>query len=446
VQLGRRGEALTIGAGLAAIVGLNALLGWVGGEPARRLASALGVAFLLGGALLLSRDRRAFPVRTVLVGLALQIALALIVLRSPVGRPVFETAGLLFKKLMDFSLAGASFVFGGLSGPTWSSGFIFAIQLFAIIVFMGTLSRVLYYLGIMQLVVRAMAWVMRRLMRASGAESLAAAANVFVGMVEAPLMARPYVPGMTTSELFCVMTAGMATVAGSVMAFYADMLKGTLGGYESAAAHLLTASVMSAPAAVLVAKVMLPETGRPATLDSAAVPASEEGDSAPINVMDAAARGALEGMNLALSVVGMLVAFVALVEMANALVSWATFGRLSFQTLLGYLCSPVAIGMGLPPSEAVRAGMLIGEKTVLNEAVAYRHLAELTEPLSARSALVMTYALCGFANFGSVAIMIAGVGGMAPNQRPNLARLGLASIASGSIAAFMTGCLVGALG
>lgn len=443
---GGKAESFIIGAGLVGLVGLNALLCSIGVQWVARVANALGVIFLLGLALLLSSDRRKFPVRTVLVGLALQVTLALLVLRSPIGKAAFETVGTIFKKIMDFSMAGARFVFGNLPDAGSSWGFIFAIQLFAIIVFMGTLSRVLYYLGVMQLIVRAMAWVMRRLMRASGAESLAAAANVFVGMVEAPLMARPYVPGMTRSELFCVMTAGMATVAGSVMAFYASMLGPVLGGYELAAAHLLTASLMSAPAAVLVAKVMVPETEIPATLDASVAPVAEEKDSAPINVMDAAARGALEGLQLALSVVGMLVAFVALVEMANAIIGWLSFGRLSFQTLLGYACAPLAIGMGIPPGEAMRAGMLIGEKTVLNEAVAYRHLAELAEPLSPRCALVMSYALCGFANFGSVAIMIAGIGGMAPSRRQDLARMGLASIASGSIAAFMTGCIVGVLG
>jgi len=307
----------------------------------------------------------------------------------------------------------------------------------------------LYYLGWLQWLVRGMAWLMRRVMRASGAESLAAAANVFVGMVEAPLAIRPYVAGMTRSELFCVMTAGMATVAGTVMAFYASILEGS-GILPNAAGHLLTASVMSAPAAILVAKTLVPETETPATLDADVMPALEEGDEAPVNLMDAAAQGGSEGMRLGIAVTGLLMAFVALVYAANAILGAATGlvtdEPLTFQALVGWAGAPLAMGMGIPASEAVAAGQLIGTKTVLNELLAYQELAGMAQTLSPHTARVLSYGLCGFANFGSLAIMIAGIGGIAPDKRPELARLGLLSIAAGALAGFMTGCWAGLLG
>jgi len=442
----RRWKTL-VAVGVAAILGANVLLGSLGGAWLR-VTSFLGLAFLLGLALLMSADLRRLPVRAILVGLGLQVALGLLVLRTPVGWPVFGAMAKVFEKIVEATRAGAIFVFGDLAGDVPKFGFVLAFQVLTIIVFIGALSRMLYHWGILQQVVKGLAWLMRRVMRASGAESLAAGANVFVGMVEAPLMVRPYVAGMTRSELFTVMTAGMATVAGSVMAAYVGMLRGSFLG-ESAGGHLLTASLMSAPAAILIAKIMIPETETPATLDIDLVPNIDEGDETPVNVMDAAARGAGEGLKLALSVGGMLVAFVGLVAMANIILGAVSGGHLTFQRLAGWAFSPVALGMGLPLDDALRAGTLMGEKTVLNEFIAYEHLArEMTADagwVSSHASLVMSYALCGFANFGSVAIMIAGIGGIAPNQRPNLARLGLLSIVSGSLAAFMTGCMVGFL-
>jgi CNT family concentrative nucleoside transporter len=446
-------ETLAIAGGVAAILAVNTGLGLVGEEWSARLASFLGIAFLLGLALLMSADRRRIPLRTVLVGLGLQLAIGLLALRTPVGTYVFRGAGKVFDVIFASSGEGARFVFGPLARllpvPPFEEGgnAVMAFLALPIIIFMGALSRILYHVGILQWVVRGLAWVMRRLMRASGAESLSAGANIFVGMVEAPLTIRPYVAGLTRSELFCVMTAGMATVAGSVMAVYVSMIRGFV---PHAAGHLLTASVMSAPAAILIAKIIFPETGAPATLDAAVLPAMDEGDSKPVNVMDAAARGSLEGLKVALNVAGMLIAFIALVAMANVILGAVSGGHLTFQRLAGWILSPVALGMGIPWDEAARAGGLIGEKTVLNEWVAYTSfggmMADKVTAFSGHTALVMSYALCGFANFGSVAIMIAGVGGIAPNQRPNLARLGLLSIVSGSLAAFMTGCWAGVLG
>jgi CNT family concentrative nucleoside transporter len=323
---------------------------------------------------------------------------------------------------------------------------LFAIELVAVIIFIGALSRVLYRLGVLQWIVRGMAWVMRRLMRVSGAESLASGANVFVGMVEAPLMVRPYMARLTRSELFTVMTAGMATVAGSVMVIYIGFVEKVATIGDAAAGHLLTASLMSAPAAILIAKIIIPETEDPATLDAAVVPTVDEGDDKPVNVMDAAARGALEGMQLAISVIGMLIAFVGLVWMANRILGVVTGGYVTFDRLAGWLFAPVAAGMGIEWEDAATAGSLMGTKTVLNEFLAYMQFSGMSRDISEHTARVMSYALCGFANFGSAAIMIAGVGGIAPNQRPNLARLGLLSIVSGSLAAFMTGCWAGLLG
>jgi CNT family concentrative nucleoside transporter len=407
----------------------------------------------------MSENRRRINLRTVGVGLLLQVALALVVLWTDAGRWVFDTLGSVFSAILAWSMKGAVFVFGGqLSSGTGAVGFVLAVQLFAIIIFMGAVTRMLYYLGVLQWVVRGMAWVMRRVMRASGAESLATASNVFVGMVESALVVRPYVGKMTRSELFTIMTAGLATVAGRVMALYIAKVESFLD--TAAAGQLLTARVMSAPAAILIAKILIPETEQSVTADVGAAPVAEEPDSKPTNLMDAAVRGSLDGMQLAVSVMALLVAFVALVAMANGILGGVTgfVARnvfesdfvLTFDSLLGYLCAPFAAAMGIPWEDAFQAGALIGKKTVLNEYVAYDALAGIMQTegtrLAPRSALFMSYALCGFANFGSLGIMIAGIGGIAPGQRPRLARLGLLSIVAGSLAAFMTACLAGLLG
>ncbi len=443
---------LAIAGGVVAILAINVGLGLVGNGWSARLASFLGIGFLLGLALLMSADRRRIPIRTVLVGLGLQLALGVVLLWTDAGRAVFRGTGAAFNNVREAGLRGAQMVFRKIMpdaqpGEFFPAGSVLlAVEFAAIIIFIGALSRILYHLGLLQWIVRGMAWVMRRLMRVSGAESLSAGANIFVGMVEAPLTIRPYVARLTRSELFCVMTAGMATVAGSVMVIYVGFVQkiGAIG--DAAAGHLLTASLMSAPAAILIAKIMIPETEDPATLDSGVAPSVDEGDSKPVNVMDAAARGALEGMQLAISVIGMLIAFVGLVWMANRILGVVTGGYVTFNRLAGWLFAPVAVGMGIEWKDAATAGSLMGTKTVLNEFLAYLQFSGMSNELSEHTKLVMSYALCGFANFGSVAIMIAGVGGIAPNQRPNLARLGLLSIVSGSLAAFMTGCWAGLLG
>jgi len=445
----RAWEPFAVAGVVLALLAVNSVLGSLGGGWAARAASIVGIAFLLGIAFLMSSDRHRVEPRTVIVGLGLQFAIAFLALLTPIGTAVFTGAGRVFDVIFAVSGKGAAFVFGPVATRFPASfdskrPYVLAVTLVSVIGFMGALTRILYRLGILQRIVRAMAWLMRRVLRTSGAESLSAGANVFVGMVEAPLTIRPYVAGLTRSELFCVMTAGMATVAGTVLAVYANSLQGVFG--EAAAGHLLTASVMSAPAAIVVAKIMVPETGEPATLDADVMPAIDEGEEKPVNVMDAAARGGLEGMRLAISVVGLLIAFVALVYMANGILGALSGGHVTFDLLAGWLFSPIAIGMGIPIKDCVEAGGLMGTKTVLNELLAYEALAGKADGLTPHTARVMGYALCGFANLGSAAIMIAGIGGIAPKRRADLARMGLLSIVSGTLAAFMTGCWAGLMG
>ena len=339
--------------------------------------------------------------------------------------------------IVGYTDAGVRFVFG----PLREVGFSFALGVLPIIVFMGSLFGVLYHLGIVQVVVRVLAKGLSRTLGTSGAESLSVVAEIFLGMTEAPLLVRPYVPRMTESELFTLMVAGMATVAGSVLIAYAQMLGGEFGG------HLVTASLISAPAAILISKVMIPETGTPETFgpEGALVPRTT------VNLIDAAAEGGLAGLRLAACVGGLLVAFVALVALANDAVGWlgsfAGAPELTLQTILGWLFAPLAWLMGIPWAEAPKVGALLGVKTVLNEFLAYRDLAELLRSgaLSERSAVIASYALCGFANFGSIAILIGGVGGMAPTRRGDLARLGMRAILGGTLATCMAGCIASLL-
>jgi CNT family concentrative nucleoside transporter len=339
--------------------------------------------------------------------------------------------------IVAYTDQGVRFVFG----PLRDVGFSFALGVLPVIVFMGSLFGMLYHLGIVQAVVRLLARGLERTMGTSGAESLSTVAEVFLGMTEAPLLVRPYLARMTESELFTVMTAGMATVAGSVLIAYAQMLGGEFGG------HLVTASLLSAPAAVLVSKVMIPERGTPETLGhgGALVPRTT------VNLIDAAAEGGLAGLRLAAFIGGLLVAFVALVALANDALGWlgglAGAPGLTLQGVFGALFSPLAWLMGVPWDEARTVGGLLGTKTVLNEFLAYRELGVLVEQhaISPRSAVIASYALCGFANFGSIAILIGGVGGMAPSRRPDLARLGLRAILAGTLATCMAGCFASVL-
>jgi CNT family concentrative nucleoside transporter len=407
-------------------------------DPALRLASALGLFGLIAIAWVFSTERRVVPWRVIGWGLGLQLALALLLLRTAFGRAFFVAVNQAVVQFIGFTDAGVAFVFG----PLAEVGFSFVLDVLPIIIFMGSLFGILYHLGIVQWVVNALAKILSHTMGLSGAESLAAVANIFVGMTEAPLLVRPYLERMTRSELFAVMTTGMATIAGSVLVAYAKML-----GEGDFAGHLVTASLLSAPAGLLIAKVMVPETETPVTATGGR--ATVERSS--VNLIDAASQGALAALRLAAYVGALLVAFVALIAMLNGMVGWVGglvgFPELTLQRILGILFAPFVLLMGIPWSDAVQVGSLLGIKTVLNEFLAYRDLSALIEAgaLSPRSIVIASYALCGFANFGSLAILLGGVGGMAPSRRPDLARLGLRSILAGTLACMMTGCIAGIL-
>jgi len=406
-------------------------------DLAPRLVSALGFAAMIAIAWLASDDRRRVPWRTVAAGTTIQLALGLLLLKTFVGQLFFRAMRAIVGAFLGYTEVGVRFVFGGLV----DTGFSIFVNVLPIIIFSGCLFSVLYHLGILQRVVDLLAAVLSRTMRTSGAESLAAVANIFVGMTEAALVVQPYLERMTRSELFLLMTLGMATVAGSVLLAYVGMLGGDYAG------HLVTASLLSAPAGILLAKVMVPETGTPETASRGHAAVGRTA----VNVIDAAAQGALAGLRLASYVGALLIAFVAMIALINGLFGWVGgwFGapQLTMQTVLGTLLAPLAWLMGVPWEDASRVGALLGVKTVLNEFLAYQQLAAHVEAgdLMPRSAVIASYALCGFANFGSLAILLGGIGGLAPSRRPEVARYGLRCILSGSLAAFMTACVAGML-
>jgi len=405
---------------------------------AERLPSLLGLFVMVGIAWLVSSDRRQVPWRTVAWGIGIQFALALVLLKTAVGDAFFRAMAVLAEALTHYVDAGITFVFGDLV----PEGFSFAIEVLPIIVFMGSLFAVLYHLGVMQRLVNVLAFALSRTMGSSGAESLAAVGNIFVGMAESALIVRPYLARMTRSELFSLMTVGMSTVAGSVMLTYVKML-----GSADYAGHLATASLLSAPAGLLIAKVMIPETGTPETTSGGR--ASMERES--VNVIDAAAQGAAAGLKLAAYIAAMLIAFVALIALVNdslaGIGGWVGVPDLTLQRILGFLLAPLAWLMGVPWEDAPQVGALLGIKTVLNEFLAYLELSALMEAgaLQPRSAMIASYALCGFANFGSLAILLGGIAGVVPTRRAEVAELGLRSILSGSLATFMTACVAGIL-
>lgn len=402
-----------------------------------RALSLAGVLGMLAIAWACSSDRRRTPWRTVAWGLAIQLGLGLLLLKSAAGRGFFAGASAAVTGLTTYTQVGARFVFG----PLVDGGFSIALHVLPVIVFMGSLFAVLFHLGVVQLVVRALARGLERTLRTSGAESLAAAANVFVGMTEAPLLVRPYVERMTRSELFAVMATGMATIAGSVLVAYTAMLGGDYAG------HLLTASFLSAPGGLVLAKVMLPETETPLTAGGVRVEVGQP----TVNVFDAAAQGAIAGLRLAACVGALLLAFAALIALANdalgAAGGWLGVEGLSFQRVLGWAFAPLAVLIGVPATDAVTVGGLLGVKTVLNEFIAYQELAKLIEAgaIAPRSAVLASYALCGFANLGSLAILLGGLGGMAPSRRGEIAALGLRSILAGTLATLMAGAWAGVL-
>jgi CNT family concentrative nucleoside transporter len=429
-----------------------------------RFVGVLGVAVMIGIATLMSRHRRLIPWRLVGAGLALQVVFGLIVLRTVAGRAFFDAVGGVFSALLRFQEQGARFVFGNLvqqavpvgtpgaggvldtsAGYVAGTGALIAFSVLPTIIFFAALMSVLYHLGLMQLLVKGIAWVMQRTLRTSGAETLSAAGEIFLGPTEAPLLIKPYIARMTGSELFTTMVCGLATVAGGVMAAYIGMLQGVVPGI---AGHLLAASVMNVPAALYLGKIMHPETEVPETADTLHLHTerTEHG------VIEAAAAGAGQGMHLALNVGAMLIAFVALVALLNALLGWAGgfagLPELSLQLILGTLLRPLAWLMGIPWQESTYAGGLIGLKATLNEFVAYGQLsADLRNgiALSPRTAVILTYALLGFANFASIAIQIGGIGGLAPERRSEIASYGLRAMVAGNLAAFTSAAIAGVL-
>ncbi len=394
-----------------------------------RIISFLGIAVFIFLAWGISENRKKVNFRPVIYGLGLQFVFALFILKTPPGEIIFAFLNKGFSKMIDFTNAGSEFVFGGLL-EQWS----FALSILPTIIFFSSFFAVLYYFGILQFFVKIFAWMLTRLLKTSGAESLSAAANIFIGQTEAPLMVKPYIEKMTRSELMCLMTGGMATVAGGVLAAYVNM--------GISAGHLIAASVMSAPAAIIIAKIMVPETAEPATINPKGI-AIEITDK---NVLDAAARGAGEGIYLAINVAAMLIAFIAFVAFFNYI---AGFAGTSLQNILGFIFRPLAFFMGVPWEESAQVATLLGEKTVLNEFIAYDSLVKMnSDPatmLSSRSTVIATYALCGFANFGSVAILLGGIGAMAPSRRGEIASLGIKALIGGTIACFITANIAGIL-
>ena len=430
-----------------------------------RLRGLVGLVLLLVAAWAMSTDRRRVPWRVVGWGLGLQFLFALIILRTPIGAGVFAALNDVIVALLGFTVEGASFIFGDLvwnnvpvgqgapgNGPFEASpgmvartGGFFAFNVLPTIIFFSSLMTLLYHLGIMQRVVAGIAYVMQRTMKTSGAETLSAAGNIFVGQTEAPLLVKPFITGMTRSELMAVMTGGFATVAGGVLAAYVGML---VSYFPDIAGHLMAASVMSAPAALVVAKLMLPESETPQTAGTLTVDVERP----DVNVIEAASRGAGEGLHLALNVGAMLLAFLALIAMVNGLLGWAgglvNMDGWSLEAALGAVLAPVAWLMGVPWEDAALVGSLMGLKTVATEFVAYLGLADQLAGAgfsSTRSVVIATYALSGFANFSSIAIQIGGIGGIAPERRKDLSLLGLRAMIGGSIAAFMTAAIAGAV-
>jgi CNT family concentrative nucleoside transporter len=403
-----------------------------------KLIGIVGIVAILAIAFALSSNRRAIKPRVILWGLGMQLTLAVFILKVPVGHQIFQALGAGVSKILDFTKVGSSFVFGDLVTKLDSFGFIFAFQVLPAIVFVGSLMGIAYYLGIMQFIVNIVAKLMVKTMGTSGAESLSAVGTVFVGQSEAPLLIKPYIPDMTKSELMAIMTGGMATIAGSVMAAYIGML-----GSEWAP-HLLAASIMGAPAGLVMAKIMVPETEEPKTAGGVTL-STERTES---SIIEAAAKGAGDGMHLAFIVGAMLLAFISLIALLNA--GFGIFNT-SLEQLLGYLFAPLAFLMGVPWADATTVGSLMGQKIVLNEFVAYSNLSNILNgkvagvALSAQAATIATYALCGFANFSSIAINIGCIGGIAPSRRGELAQLGVKAMIGGALASCMTATIAGLL-
>ena len=418
----------------------------------------LGVIVFTGICWLFSTARRRISLHVLVWGLAMQFALAFLVLGIPawnipgVLQPLFAALASGVTALLGFSMEGTRFLFGDLADAK-KSGFILVIQVLMVIPFFSALMAILNHWGILQKIVYYLGKLMQKTMHVSGAESLAVAANIFLGQTDAPFVIRPYLAGLTRSELLCLMVGGLATTSGTILAAYVGVLQNVV---PNVAEHLITASVMSAPAALLAAKLLIPETETPQTAGTVEIATPNDN----CNSIDAAATGAKEGLYLAVNVSAMLLAFIGLVALLNALLStaggWVGFdswgkelmpagedAQLSLQIIFGWICAPFVWLMGIPWSEALSAGILLGEKIVLNEFIAYLSLAQMGEALSPRTTIIMSYALCGFANFSSIGILIGGIGSLVPERQHDVARLGMRALFGGTIAAMITAAVAG---
>ncbi len=423
------------------------------------LRAAFGLMFLVGVAYLFSLKRKSVDWRLVLTGIALQVIFGVLITQIDFVRQAFNWISRQFVVLLSFSGDGASFLFGSLM-DTENMGFIFALQVLPTVIFFSTVTSGLYYLGVLQWIVKGIAWIMTRTMKLSGAESLSAAANIFLGQTEAPLLVRPFVPKMTNSELMCLMTGGMATIAGGVLAGYVAFLGGgDPVAQERFAAYLLSASIMNAPAAIVMSKIMLPELNR----DQINTDLTVSSDTMGVNLVDALARGAAEGLKLALNIGAMLLAFIALIAAINYILmalgdvtglnaviissTNGSFDGFSLEYILGQFFRIFAFVIGVDWNESLQVGSLLGQKVVVNEFVAYLGLSEFVAEgaLNEKSIVIATYALCGFANFSSIAIQIGGIGGMAPTQQGNISKLGLRALFAATLATMMTASIAGAL-
>jgi CNT family concentrative nucleoside transporter len=407
-----------------------------------RFVGVLGMAVLVGLAYLFSTARKEIKLKTVLWGLGLQLAFGVFVLKFAVGRMIFQVAGDAVNKLLSFAFSGYEFVFGPLGAKGSSIGFIFAFQVLPTIIFIAAVFAFLYHIGVMQLFIRAFAWVMTRVMGASGAESLDIAASIFMGQTEAPLTIRPFLSKLTKSELMCVMTCGMAHVSGGIMAAY------IASGVE--AKHLLTAVIMTAPGTLLMAKMLVPETEEPLTAGRVQMPDMEK----EANFLGAISRGTSDGLQLAINVAAMLISFIALLALVDYLVggahNWLFAHHFrwfpeSLEQFFGWIFSPIAWLIGIPWKDASTIGYLLGTRMSINEVVAFAKLGQLKATLDPRSFTIATFALCGFANFSSIGIQIGGIGALAPEQRSQLAKFGIRAMLAGTMANLMSACIVGIL-
>jgi CNT family concentrative nucleoside transporter len=406
-----------------------------------RFTGILGLLTMLGLAYAFSTNRRAIRLKTVAWGLGLQFAFAVCVLRIGAGQRVFQKAGDVVSRLLSYSYAGSQFVFGDLGKQNSNFGFYFAFQVLPTIIFICAFFAVLYHFGVMQFIIRIAAWVMTRVMGASGAESLNIAASIFMGQTEAPVTIRPFLPDLTRSELMTVMTSGMAHVSGGIMAAYIAF------GIEPK--HLLSAVIMTAPGTLLMAKMLVPETEQPKTAGRVVMPESEEKTEKEENLLGAIARGTTDGLHMALNIAAMLIAFLALIALTDGIMGgihqWLTWFPSSLEKIFGVVFAPVAWVIGVPWRDCGVIGTLLGTRMVLNELVAFSMLGPMRAALDPRSFTIATFALCGFANLSSIGIQIGGIGALAPNKKGELARLGIRAMLAGTMANLMSASIAGML-